>query len=110
MSLAEGILDIALKVAADNSAASVGKIGLGIGVMSGVEKEALEFSFRVISRDTIAEKAELAIRSIPLVGRCNKCGKETELTRYDFFCPHCEGGVLEIQSGREMRVEYVDVE
>jgi len=44
------------------------------------------------------------------VGRCQKCGKEFHIDHYDFFCPECSDGVLELISGRELQVESLEVE
>ncbi len=110
MSIAEGILGIALDYAERNQARKVQEIGLLLGEMSGVEMESLEFSFRMISAGTIAEGARLSVRKIPLMGKCSKCGKEFHVEHYNFWCPECREGVLAVQSGREMQVEYLEVE
>ncbi len=109
MSIAEGILDIALDYAARNDARQVLCISLLLGEMAGVECDALEFCFAAVKKGTIAEEAVLKIRRIPLTGRCTGCGKEDEISGYNFICPVC-GEALEIVSGREMRVEYLEVD
>ncbi len=110
MAIAEGILDIALDYAKQNEAMRIGEIGLLIGEMSGVEPEALEFSFRMIAQGTMAEGANLKLKQIPLMGKCNLCGKEFHIRHYNFWCPECKDGVLAILSGREMQVEYLEVD
>lgn len=110
MAIAEGILDIALDYAKQNNAKKIGEIGLLIGEMSGVEPEALDFSFRMIAKETIAEGAVLKLKQIPLMGKCNLCGKEFHIEHYNFWCPECKDGVLAILSGREMQVEYLEVD
>ena len=110
MAIAEGILDIALDYGAKNEASRIREVGLRIGAMSGVEAEALEFAFRIISKGTTAEGALLKIAHIPLVGRCSKCGREFPLENYNFWCPDCKDGVLALISGRELQVEYLEVD
>ncbi len=110
MAIAEGILDIALDYAAKNDGKRIAEIGLLLGEMSGVETEALEMCFGILARGTIAEEAALKMKRIPLVGKCSKCGKEFPIEHYDFWCPECEDGVLNILSGREMQVEYLEVD
>lgn len=105
--LAEGILKIALDVAADNHAEKISAVGLKLGEMSGVEIEALKFSFDVIKKNTAAENAALKINLVPITAECNKCGKTFSVERYNFFCPKCDG-ILILKSGRELLVEYVD--
>ena len=54
--------------------------------------------------------AEIKVKHVPLVGRCTKCGKEFHIEHYDFWCPECKDGVLKTISGREMQVEYLEVD
>lgn len=105
--LAEGILKIALDVAAENNSEKISAVGLKLGEMSGVEVEALKLSFEVFSRKTIAQGADLKISRVPIRAKCNKCGKVFTVSHYNFFCPKCDG-ILILQSGRELLVEYVD--
>ena len=42
--------------------------------------------------------------------KCTKCGKEFHIEHYDFWCPECKDGVLKTISGREMQVEYLEVD
>lgn len=110
MAIAEGILSIALEYAKKEEAGKVSEIGLRLGEMSGVVTESLEFGFEMLSQGTLAEGAALHIKKIPLMGRCTKCGQEFHVEHYDFWCPACKDGVLEIVSGREMQVEYLEVD
>ena len=105
--LAENILEIALKVAAENRAAKISEIGLKIGDMAGVELDALNFSFDVLKKNTPADNAALKISRVPIRAQCNKCGKIFTVEQYNFFCPECDG-ILILQSGRELLVEFVD--
>ena len=107
--LAENILNIALEAAQQNHAAKIFKIGLRLGKLSGVEVKALNLSFDVLKKNSPAENAELVIERVPCRAKCNKCGKIFELERYNFFCPECDG-VLILQSGRELLVDFVDCE
>lgn len=109
MAIAEGILNIALDYAAQNDAKRIGCISLLLGEMSGVETEALNFCFESLVHGTIAEQAELKLKRIPLMGRCRGCGQETHIQHYNFICQDC-GEALDIISGRELQVEYLEVE
>lgn len=107
--LAEGILKIALNIAAENNSKKISAVGLKIGDLAGVEIEALRMSFEILARGTVAENSVLKINHVPCVAKCNKCGKIFKLESYNFFCPECDG-ILILQSGRELLVEFVDCE
>ena len=107
--LAENILNIAFETSEKNHAEKIFKIGLTLGEMTGVEVEALNLSFDVLKKNTPAENAELVIKRVPISATCNKCGKNFRLEHYNFFCPECDG-ILILQSGRELLVDFVDCE
>ena len=107
--LAENILNIAIDAAKKNSAEKIFSVGLKLGEMAGVEIEALKLSFDVLKKNSPAKDAALVINRVPIIAECNKCGKIFRLERYNFFCPECNG-VLILQSGRELLVEFVDCE
>lgn len=110
MSIAEGILHIALEYAKENQAKKVAKVALRLGEMAGIERESLAFCWESVRTGTIAEDATLAIENVPLIGRCTSCGEEGRVERYNFICPICKAGVLEIISGRELQVAYLEME
>ena len=107
--LAENILNIAFKAAEENHAERIFKVGLTLGELAGVEVEALTLSFDVLKKNTPADGAELIINRVPIEAACQKCGKTFQLERYNFFCPDCDG-ILILQHGRELLVDFVDCE
>ena len=109
MSIAEGILKIAVDVMEKNHCRKIRAIGLRLGEMSGVELEALNMAFDVLTRNSPAEGSELKIERVPIIGACNQCGKTFRVERYNFFCPECNG-ILILKSGRELQVAFVDVD
>ncbi len=107
--LAENILEIALEAAEQNRATKIFAVGLTLGEMAGVEVEALTLSFDVLKKNTPADNAELKIKRVPIQATCSKCGKSFRLANYNFFCPECDG-ILILESGRELLVDFVDCE
>jgi hydrogenase nickel incorporation protein HypA/HybF len=110
MAIAQGVLDIVLAAAAENDAAAVTRIKLQVGEMTEVEPAALTFCFTALAAGTAAAAAELAIEVLPLVGRCRDCGREFRVERFRFLCPGCGSAGVEIISGRELKVEHLEVE
>lgn len=110
MAIAQGILDITLDTAARSGAEKVTCIRLSIGQMTQVEPEALKFCFSAVAAGTIAVGAELEITVVPLVGRCRDCGGELPIENFRFLCSACGSAALELISGRELRVEYLEVD
>ncbi len=110
LSIAQSIIEIAENIARENDSKAVKKIKVQIGEFSGVVKEALEFSFDIAKVGTIAENAELEIEIVKFKSICNSCGFVLEtMDDFNLFCPNCSEP-MSIISGREMRVEYIEIE
>jgi hydrogenase nickel incorporation protein HypA/HybF len=111
LSLVQDILEIGEAEARRHGAARITRIKLLLGDFAGVVRDALEFSFEVARAGTLADGAELVIESVPLQTRCGACGAVEARPVNDFsaLCAACAAPV-EIVSGRELRVEYVEIE
>lgn len=110
MAIAQGILDIALDTAARNNAAKILRVSLLVGQLTEIEPESLRFCFSALAAETPAEGASLEITVVPLTGRCRDCGGEFAIDHYRFYCPECNSAAIEILSGRELKVEHLEVE
>ena len=113
MAIAQSVFDIAFGLAHDNADRAnrkIRKIKLSIGEFSGVVKDALDFAFEVLKKDTPAADAEIEIEVIKLAAVCDQCGEvECKLNDLKFTCKEC-GRQLMITAGREMRVDYIDLD
>ena len=108
--IAASILEICEARAREHGALAIQAIGVTLGELSGVVPEALEFAFEALKAETLARTAELRVERVPLDARCQKCGwagrPDGDLC---LLCPACDGA-LQILSGREMQVNYVELE
>jgi hydrogenase nickel insertion protein HypA len=106
------ILEIVLEHAHSNSATKVAQINLEVGELSDLVPQWMQSYFEHVSKDTIAEKAILAIDHIPALLRCRSCNKEFSMTKEDWrvSCPHCNSPEIEILSGREFKIASIEIE
>ncbi len=110
MAIAQSIIEIVEREARKHNSGCVKRVKVQIGEFSGVVREALEFSFEVAKSGTIAENAELEVEVIGFKAKCKACNFEINgVDDFNLFCPNC-GEPMEIVSGREMRVEYIEIE
>ncbi len=110
MSIIQGVLEIAEGEARKHGAARINEIKLRLGEFCGVVREALDFAFEALKRGTLAADARLNIETIELVVECPDCALvETLKGEISFICPRC-GGLLKIITGREMQIEYIDLD
>ena len=110
MAIAQSVLDIAFGEMDKRAASRLNKVKLSVGEFSGVVKEALEFAFQALKPDTRAADAEFEIEVVPLKAECSNCGPAgCLLCDLDLICPGC-GGVMRVTGGRDMKVEYLDID
>jgi hydrogenase nickel incorporation protein HypA/HybF len=110
MGIALQIMEIAAAAIPDAmKPVKVARVNLKIGKLAAVVPDSLRFCFEAASRDTDFAGAELAIEEVPVAARCKGCGERWEITEPVFTCRVCEGGELEILSGRELDIVSIEV-
>lgn len=112
LQVTERILDVVLRHAARHDVTRVAVIHLRIGELSDLEDEWLQRYFDYLSRGTLAENAKLAIVRAPIVLRCEACDASFEVERSQLgeaSCPECGEGACSFVSGREYRIENMEV-
>ena len=97
-------------IARDNQATRVTAITLGMGPLSGVEEQLLKNAYPVASSGTLADGAELSIRSTAVRVLCSDCGRESEAKPNRLVCGHCENWRTELISGGELLLLRVELE
>ena len=110
--ITERILDIVLKHASGHTIRKIVRIHLTIGALSDLENEWIQRYFDYLSRGTLAENAELAIRRAPIVLRCRSCAGTFEITRDQLGqarCPACAESRVELIAGREYLIDNMEV-
>ena len=110
LAIAQGILDISVDTAIKNQASRVIGVRVLAGELTGIVPEALAFGFDALAESTIAAGAKLSVVMVPLTGKCLDCTVEGLIDRYRFSCPECGSYAIEVRSGRELKVESVEVE
>ncbi|MDA8259152.1 MAG: hydrogenase maturation nickel metallochaperone HypA [Betaproteobacteria bacterium] len=109
MSLAEGVLQLLEDAALKQEFSKVTVVWLEIGVLSGVEVEAMKFCFDAVTRDSVADGARLEIISLPGTGWCMECASTVPMPEAYGECPQCGSYQLQVTGGTEMRVKELEV-
>ena len=110
MGIALQIVEIATaSIPADSGDVRVEKVHLKIGKLAAVVPESLRFCFDVAVKDTALDGARLVIEELPVVARCKDCGHRWTIDAPVFKCENCDGGSLEILSGRELDIESIEI-
>jgi hydrogenase nickel incorporation protein HypA/HybF len=106
----ESILKITLRHAEQAGAQRVIALNLVVGQMASIVDDSVQFYWDMLSKDTIAEGAELRFNRIPAVYRCWDCGNEYQLDGEHLECPRCGSVRVQLIQGDEFRLESIDIE
>lgn len=110
LSIAMSIVEICTEEARKAEATKVTRVELEVGSLSGIEVEALEFSWDVAVQNSLVEGSKLTIQKTQAIARCNECKKEFEVDNFYSICPFCENFGYDILKGKELQVKAITVE
>jgi hydrogenase nickel incorporation protein HypA/HybF len=107
LSITKNILEIALDHNEDSR--NITDIYLVIGQLSSLVDDSIQFYWDIISRDTLAQGAQLHFQRIPAEMYCQGC-HQTYILQGDFTCPNCGGDRVQVIAGEEFYIEAIDIE
>jgi hydrogenase nickel incorporation protein HypA/HybF len=110
LSIASAIVQQVEEVVDKSLPTRVITVTLLIGALSGVEPEALEGAFPLVTEGTVMEGAKLVIERVEASARCRTCGAETIIEFPLPICSKCNGTEVDITAGREMLIKSIEVE
>jgi hydrogenase nickel incorporation protein HypA/HybF len=85
-------------------------VGVRIGELSCVDKDALEFAFEVLTRGTPLSHLKLEVEWCPRRHRCLVCGEEFPVHDLDLVCPRCGENHSTCIGGTELDIAYLELE
>ncbi len=106
----KSILNITLEYAREAGARRVTALHLVIGQMASIVDDSVQFYWDILSKDTIAEGAQLNFQRNPAIYRCWDCGHQYQLDGHHLACPQCGSVRVQLVQGDEFRLESLDIE
>ncbi len=110
MSLCESVVRILEDNARSQGFGRVKTVWLEVGALSGVEIEAMRFSFDAVTRGTLADRAKLELIALPGEAWCMQCAKSVEVQQRFDACPTCGSYQLQVTGGDELKIKELEVE
>lgn len=117
-STAQQLVKAVLDVAQTHKAKKVVQVDVEIGGLTHLSKDQLLFSFSILTKDTLMDKAQIKITYLPIILRCKKCGfdKKVEIepseiysTIIDFKCGNCGHREAEIDGDTSCIIKSIKV-
>lgn len=110
LSIAISLVEAACEKAATLDGVRVQALRLRLGALSGVVRQALEFSFDLATAGTAIEGARLDIEEVPVSVFCPDCREPRRLPGIQhFYCPVCGAPTPEVVQGRELELFALEV-
>jgi len=110
LSIATSILDTVEAEAENRPGSKFLKLGLRVGELAALDKDALTFGWEVLTRDTNFEGLLLDIEFVPWRNRCPACAEEFRVRDYQTQCPKCGEAVTRCVGGEELDIAYIEME
>lgn len=107
LALTEDLLAHAIRSAEAAGARAIRQITLSVASTSHAQPDAIRAHFRVISRGTLADGADLRIIPRPVSHLCPHCGQSFVVTD-EWACPGCGAPALLDHHEPEMMLEDVE--
>lgn len=110
LSLCRGLLRIIEKKMTElnNSSKQVTAIWLEVSLLCGVDVNSLEFYFTFVSKNTLAENAQLHIAMIPMAAKCTACQQDVNIENFS-PCPLCGSNQLIMAQKPELMVKKMEI-
>lgn len=90
-----------------NGCTGIEEVNLRLGTLTGLDPEALIFSFRAATADSPLSGTELVVDQVAARGKCRVCDTEFPIDDLVFLCPRCGSHDIDILQGEEFHVEYL---
>ena len=110
LSVAVSLVEAAEEEAEKHGAAGVRAVHLRLGVLSGVAKEALLFSYELATEGTALAGSRLVIEDSPVVVFCPTCRERRPIhSLQSFCCATCDTPATDVLQGRELEVIALEI-
>jgi len=85
-------------------------VGVRIGELSNVDRDALAFAFEALTLRTPLEHLRLEIEWCPRRQKCLACGEEFVVKDWELACPKCGETRSTCIGGTELDIAYLELE
>jgi hydrogenase nickel incorporation protein HypA/HybF len=85
-------------------------VSVRVGRLRQVVPESLRFYWEIVAKDTICDGARLELEQVSAELACQGCGRRWAPELPAFRCARCGSTDVEVTSGDELLVEYIEVE
>lgn len=109
LSIALSMIEQIEEETAKRGGGTVDAVFVRIGVLSGVDTEALRFAYEIAREGTVLSASRLVIEVVPLVVYCPRCSSTNSPDPQHITCPSCVTPPQEIVEGKDLEVRAFEM-
>lgn len=109
LSIAQSIIDIANEYLDDPEVNQIHEIEIEIGMLSGAEKDALEFAMEATIKGTKLGNTTIIYQQVIGKAACLSCSHHFDLENLLSICPKCGGMHHKILDGKQLRIKSLKI-
>ncbi len=110
LSIAVSMVERIVEECESRGGLQVEAVHLRLGVLAGVDKDALAFSYEIACEGTFLAGTRLVIETVPLWIYCETCKTErAPESIHEIDCPQCHTPAQKILRGRELEVAALEI-
>lgn len=109
LSIALSMIEQIEEETAKHGGGRVETVFVRVGVLSGVDTQALLFAYKLACEGTDLQGSQLQIEPVPLLVYCPRCSSTHTPGPSDITCPRCITPAQEILQGRELEVRAFEM-
>jgi hydrogenase nickel incorporation protein HypA/HybF len=111
ISIAMSIIELAEEECERQGGVRIAAVHLRLGLLSGVVKDALLFSYGIACEDTPLAGSRLIVEEVPGMVYCPACDAPRPVRSSEWFCcSECGSPASEIVQGKELEIVSLEVE
>jgi hydrogenase nickel incorporation protein HypA/HybF len=110
LSIAVSMVERIIEESEVHGGLQVEAVHLRLGVLAGVDRDALAFSYEIACEGTFLAGSKLVIDTVPLLIYCDTCAAESAPDSIQHIaCPRCQTLSAKIIHGRELEVTALEI-
>jgi len=109
LSIVQGIVDIATNEANAAHGHAIEEIEIDIGSLSGIDMNAFWFAWNIAVKNSLLADAKATINHIEGIAECLICNNKFAISHYADPCTACGEHIIQIISGKELRVKALTI-
>ena len=106
----QNLLELALQHAEKAEASQILRLNITIGNLASIIDDSVQFYWDIISKDTLAEGAQLNFNRIPIEMKCLDCSTSYQPEDGISVCPECDSNRVNVVRGQEFFLDSIDIE